>query len=76
MKSSLDLTTSYLNYGYQKVVITGVEFDWIVVGRSVPQGTILGPLLFNLYVSDKKNTSNCQLIKYADDTLFLESEKT
>ena len=34
----------------------------------VPQGSILGPLLFLLYVSDMKHAVNCELFLYADDS--------
>ena len=75
MRSSIDVTTSYLIYGYHKKVITDAVSDWNVVNRIVPEETNLGPL-FLTYVLVTKNTCNCLIIKHADDTLFSESEKT
>ena len=42
----------------------------------MPQGTILGPLLFILYINDLKNVSNAlDLIAFADDTILFISDK-
>lgn len=41
----------------------------------MPQGSILGPILFTIYVNDlKSNVNDCLLIQYADDTQFIHSE--
>ena len=37
----------------------------------IPQGSILGPIIFNLYVSDLKGQLQCQCFQYADDTTLL-----
>ena len=76
--TSTQLIRSYLNHRTQKVVFSGNESDWILLKRGVPQGTVLGPILFNIYVNDLHRAIDndiCQVIQYADDT-FLYSSHT
>jgi hypothetical protein len=58
--------TSYLTDRYQFVQIKHV----LSVQYDVPQGSVLGPFLFNLYVADLNVDQNC--FQYADDTTLLE----
>ncbi|MEL7308158.1 MAG: reverse transcriptase family protein, partial [Pseudomonadota bacterium] len=65
-----DLTwfRSYLSHRYQRVVIGGMESDWVSVSSGVPQGSILGPSLFIMYINDLPScflSSECLL--FADD---------
>ena len=52
------ILNSYLENRVQKVKFSKYESNWIALNRGVPQGTVLGPLLFNKYVSDMKDDTD------------------
>ena len=63
---------NYLEDRKQKVVVEGAESSEREILAGVPQGSILGPILFILYVNDIVNHLNLNLRLYADDaTLFI-----
>ena len=64
--------SSYLSERRQKVILPGTESDWNYIHAGVPQGSILGPLLFLLYINDIVNDIGSNIRLFADDTsLFL-----
>ena len=57
----------------QRVVINGTASDWAPVLSGVPQGSILGPLLFILYINDLLNNLQCNIKIFADDVAVYKS---
>ena len=55
---------SFLCFRKQQVVVNGVKSDWAPVLLRVPQGTVLGPLLFSLYIS---SDTEAEIRLFADD---------
>ncbi|XP_075736614.1 uncharacterized protein LOC142776588 [Rhipicephalus microplus] len=72
---ALNLLKSYLGSRSQYVVINNCASQTLSISNGVPQGSILGPLLFNVYINDIPNIStHAKYIIYADDTsLFFSS---
>ena len=73
------MITHYLTNRYQRVNVNGDFSSWYKVKRGVPQGTVLGPLLFSLYVNDLTaqiniETNNTKYIQYADDCLLFTAD--
>ena len=62
---------SYLQNRKQFVSLENVSSSYYQITTGVPQGSILGPLLFLIYVNDLSNCCNLQYLMYADDTCVL-----
>ena len=52
----------------QRVRIRGEDSNWINVTSEVPQGSVLGPLLFVIYINDIDEGIVSKISKFADDT--------
>ena len=66
--SACHLVASYLSNRKQRVKIGNARSKWISLFKGVPQGSIPGPLLFNIFINDMYMfMDECTLYNYADD---------
>ncbi|KAG7304079.1 hypothetical protein JYU34_011009 [Plutella xylostella] len=75
---ALDLFTDYLQDRTQRVVIGEHISDEQPISFGVPQGSVLGPTLFLIYINElcDFNIKNSKIITYADDTVLLVQAKS
>ncbi len=59
---------SFLTDRKQRVCVNGSYSDWKNVTSGIPQGSVLGPLLFVLYINDMPDDITSNIFLFADDT--------
>ena len=70
-----NLLENYLSGRVQRVILNGQTSTWQPVLAGVPQGSILGPLLFLIYINDLPNELKSQAKLLADDTSLFTTVK-
>ena len=70
--SLLQWFESYLFERFQRVTIEGMSSDWASIEAGVPQGSVLGPLLFLVYINDIPDNTSSSCYLFADDSLLLD----
>ena len=68
-KDIISWIEAFLNNRKQRVCIKGIFSDWVPVGSGIPQGSLLGPILFIIYINDvvKHINYGSDLYLYAND---------
>ena len=66
-----NLLASFLANRKQYVFLNHTQFNYRYIKCGVPQGSVLGPLLFTIYINDISSSTNSASMLYADDTCLI-----
>ena len=76
-RNACNLVINYLSNRKQRVKIQGGCSEWATTNRGVPQGSVLGPLLFNIFLNDLFYCGiESEICNYADDNHLCNSRKS
>ena len=74
--SITDWIEQWLTDRRQRVVVDGEVSNWKSVLSGVPQGSVLGPILFLIYINDLDESITSNVLKFADDTKLFRKVNT
>jgi ribonucleases P/MRP protein subunit RPP40 len=64
-------TLNYLSKRKQRVIVRGVKSDWLEIYSGVPQGSVIGPLLFLIHINDINHGIASKMSIFADDNKIM-----
>ena len=73
--SIINWIEQWLTDRIQRVVMDGEVSSWKSVLSGVPQGSVLGPILFLVYINDLEEGVTGKILKFADDTKLFRKAK-
>ena len=71
----LSFLTDFLRNRKQRVILNGQSSSWANINAGVPQGSILGPLLFLIYINILSDNLQCSRKSFADNTSLFSTIK-
>ena len=74
--SITDWIEQWLTDRRQRVIVDGEVSNWKSVLSGLPQGSVLGPILFLIYINDLDDSITSNVLKFADDTKLFRKVNT
>ena len=75
VNSLINWIEQWLTYRRQRVVVDGEVSSWKSVLSGVPQGSVIGPILFLVYINDLEEGVTDKILTFADDTKLFRKVK-